>query len=103
MKELIILSNGNPGALECLTGLMTGKQEDSVAGLTIIPFIQENRISGTDIYVFWSDLANKDYQLMSYLCKECPKEILIDASSRQDRSGTELVKEYVDNYNKQAA
>ena len=92
MHEILKLSDGNPGAITCLVGLVSN---NPIAGLDILPVIKEYGIKGTDLYVLWSDLCNKDYSLMQKLCKECPKEILIDACSRQDYSGRELVKEYL--------
>jgi hypothetical protein len=96
MEQIMRLSNGNPGAMTCLMGLLTGDIENSVAGLTILPKVEELGISGTDLYVLWSDLCGKDYQKMAELCKNCLSDVLIDASSRQDYSGRELVKDYFD-------
>lgn len=96
MEQIMRLSNGNPGAMNCIMGMLTGEIENSVAALTIIPKIEELGITGTDLYVLWSDLCGKDYQRMAELCKNCPNDILIDASSRQDYSGRELVKDYFD-------
>lgn len=95
MEELMYLSDGNPGALTCLMGMLQGDIKDSIAGLTILPKIKKCNIKGTDIYVMWSDLCNKDYQVMATLCKNCPDDILIDACSRQDYSGRELIKDYL--------
>lgn len=85
-------SKGNPGAMTCLMGLIT---EALIPALTILPKIEKLEIYGTDLYVFWSDLCNKDYDLMVKLCKDCPDDILKDACSRQDYSGRELVKPYL--------
>ena len=53
------------------------------------------RIKGTDLYVLWSDLCDKDYGDVHLLCISCPDEILIDACSRQDYSGRKLVEKYL--------
>ena len=95
MKNLIELSDGNPGALTCLLGMLNGGIENSVAGIIIIPTIESLNIKGSDLYVFWSDLCDKDYQKMKKLCMDCPHDILKDACSRQDYSGKELVKSYL--------
>lgn len=95
LQQLATLGNGNPGAMTCLLGIMNGSPEILVAGLTILPKIQELNIIGTDLYVFWSDICGKDYDKMVKLCKDCPDDILIDACSRQDRSGRELVTPYM--------
>jgi hypothetical protein len=52
-------------------------------------------LRGTNLYVLWSDLCNKDIKLVSTLCQNCPKEILEDACNRQDYSGRELVAKYL--------
>ena len=104
MQDLMKLSNGNPGALTMLMGIVTAKDPNIlVEGTVIISTLEKYKIYGTHAYVLWSDLANKNYSLMAYLCENVPKDILIDASHRQDYSGRELVKEYVDNYNVVAA
>lgn len=95
MNEIIQLSNGNPGAMVFLMGMISGDVQNSIAGITILPKIKSCGIKGTDLYVLWSDLCNKDYQLTAKLCRDCPDNILIDACSRQDYSGRELVKEYL--------
>lgn len=55
----------------------------------------EYGIVGTDLYVLFSDLCGKDPGKTVRLIRDCPKGILIDAASRQDYSGRELVKEYL--------
>lgn len=86
------LSGGNPGSLTCVMQLLT---KELIPALTILPKVDELNIIGTDLYVFWSDLCNKDFDLMVKLCKDCPSDILKDACSRQDYSGRELVKPYL--------
>tara|TARA_R110001599_G_scaffold311022_1_gene518271 strand:- start:249 stop:542 length:294 start_codon:yes stop_codon:yes gene_type:complete len=96
MKDIIEMSEGNPGALTCLLGIMKFEdQEDLVNGIKIITKLKTLNIKGTDIYVLWSDLSNKDYSIMANICENCPDEILVDACSRQDYSGIELVKNYI--------
>ena len=99
MLELLKWAQGNPGALICLVGLMD--IESDVTKLAILTKIQKLEIFGTDLYVLWSDISNKDYNLMEYLCRYVPEELLKDASSRQDYSGIELLKEYILEFNKQ--
>jgi len=92
VKVLTILANGNPGAI---TFLMEVLASDTITGSTIIAKIDKTNIKGTDLYVMWSDLCNKDINKVKTLCEQCPDDILIDACSRQDYSGRELVKEYL--------
>lgn len=51
-------------------------------------------IRGTNIWVLYSDLANKDMEIVFKLCSVVPIAILEDACSRQDYSGVELIKSY---------
>ena len=96
MKDIIEMSEGNPGALTCLMGIMQFEdQEDLVNGIKIVSKLKTLNIKGTDIYVLWSDLAERDYSKMANICEKCPDEILVDACSRQDYSGIELVKNYI--------
>jgi len=91
MNEVVELASGNPGAIACLMSL------DGVDYSIIIPVIKEANIRGTEIYILWSDLSGKDNTVMRKLCENCPIDILKDASSRQDYSGVELVKPYLNN------
>lgn len=94
-KEIFEISNGNPGAMMVLMSMLNGSIEECVAGITIIPIIKEYGIKGTNLYVLWGDLCNKDLSKVAQLCKDCPKDILIDACSRQDYSGRALVQPYL--------
>ena len=93
MDNILKLVAGNPGALQCLMG-MINEAKNSVYGLTIIPKLEKLGIKGTDIYVLWSDISDKDYQIMSRLCAIVPDELLVEAASKQDYSGRELLKSY---------
>ena len=95
MNQILQLSAGNPGAMDFLLKLTLGDIADNIAGLTILPKIEKCNIKGTDIYVLYSDLCNKDIQLVAKLCKNCPDDVLKDACSRQDYSGRELIKQYI--------
>ena len=94
MNQIIKWSEGNPGALMFLMELI--KPENTVYGMSIIPTLEKlETVRGTNLYVLWSDLANKDIETVQNLCHNCPVDILEDACSRQDYSGVELVKDYL--------
>jgi hypothetical protein len=96
MKDLIEMSEGNPGALTCLMGIMQfEKVEDLVNGVKIVSKLKSLNIKGSDIYVLWSDLAERDYSKMANICEKCPDEILLDACSRQDYSGVALISDFL--------
>ena len=87
------LANGNPGAFSFLMELVTQHPEKAIS---IIDTIERTSIVGTDLYVLWSDLCNKDMNKVEKLCKNCPNDVLIDACSRQDYSGIKLVSKYLE-------
>lgn len=93
-KELMELSNGNPGALSFLIEMM--KNENLIYAAILFKKLETcTTIVGEDLYVLWSDLCTKNPFLVSKLCENCPDNILIDACSRQDYSGRELIKQYL--------
>ena len=93
-KLLIKLSNGNPGAITFLLEML---KDENILYANILFKKLENcpTIVGSDLYVLWNDLCEKKPYLVACLCEFCPNDILIDACSRQDRSGKELVKPYI--------
>lgn len=93
MKQLIEWSEGNPGALTFLMKLTESNNLEKSIEITLK--LENTSIRGTNLYVLWSDLCDKDLDKVYELCKKCPTNILEDACSRQDYSGRELVKEYL--------
>lgn len=94
MEELIKLSDGNPGAASFLLEMM--QNENLIFAAVLFKKLETcTTIVGTDLYVLWSDLCAKNPFLVAKLCENCPDDILIDACSRQDYSGRELVKQYL--------
>lgn len=93
MKQIIEWSCGNPVAMMFLLSVL--EPENMVMGITIFKKLEEAKsIRGTNLYVLWSDLCDKDISKVEILCKNCPTDILEDACSRQDYSGRELVESY---------
>ena len=93
MQQIIEWSKGNPGAMTFLMSLFEG--ENAIKGITIVQKLEEAKsIRGTNLYVLWSDLCQKDISKVETLCKNCPTSILEDACSRQDFSGKKLVAQY---------
>lgn len=88
IRQKLKASKGNPGAINALAEL-------SQCGFhSTLDKIIDYGISGTDVYVLWSDLCGRNSAKVDDLVTNCPKDILIDACSRQDRSGLKLVKQY---------
>lgn len=95
MKNFLIeWSQGNPGALSFLMSLT--HPENTLQSLPIVKKLEEAKsIRGTNLYVLWSDLCNRDMEKVETLCKNCPTSILEDACNRQDYSGRELISNYL--------
>jgi len=94
MNQIIEWSKGNPGALTFLMNIM--QPENAVKGITIIQKLQEAKsIRGTNLYILWSDLCNRDIDKVVILCMNCPTKVLEEACSRQDYSGRELVAQWL--------
>lgn len=92
LDALVKMSNGNPGAVVALSELL--KFNDS--GLGLILWLDDFGIYGTDIYVLYSDICDKDVKKMSAVIRataqrKFDKNILKNACARQDYSGRELV------------
>ena len=94
MQQIIEWSQGNMGAMTFLMQLIS--PDNAVNSVPIALKLEEAKsIRGTNLYVLWSDLCNKDFNKVKTLCTNCPTSILEDACSRQDYSGRELVEKYL--------
>lgn len=87
--QIVRAAKGNPGAAMAMMDMINMGLSESVERAI------QYGILGTDFYVLYSDLCGKDGFVAAVLIENCPKEILIDASGRQDFSGRELVKQWV--------
>ena len=94
IADLTKRSQGNPGAMRCLVELISRPTEELMGSIHIIQRLDELEILGSDIYIFWNDLAGRDFQVMENLARYAPPDLLKEACSRQDRSGIELVEEW---------
>ena len=91
---IIKWSEGNPGALTFLMEFMIpGNFKRGVAIFSKLEPLAS--IRGTNLYVLWSDLCDKNLEKVEKLCKNCPNDILVDACSRQDYSGKKLISKYL--------
>lgn len=87
-------SQGNPGALNFLMNVINSPNKDQSE--VILNKLEETRsLKGTDLYVLYSDLCEKDLNKVEKLCANCPTDILIDACKRQDYSGIKLVEQFL--------
>jgi hypothetical protein len=95
MEELIKLAEGNPGALAFLAEVFLNPKTDFVTAIVISNKIKAcPTLRGTNLYVLYSDLCDKDMEKVVFLCKNCPNHVLEDACSRQDYSGIKIIDKY---------
>ena len=99
-SAMMKLADGNPGAATAMTGLMSqGEKIDPdgfMGGVGNLLSLDSHGIYGTDIYVLWSDICNKNNAHMIAILRAVQlgyfkESVLQDACSRQDYSGRELV------------
>jgi hypothetical protein len=94
MNQIIGWSKGNTGAMVFLMQLID--PENFKHALPILHKLEQcTSIRGTNLYVLYSDLCNKNLAVVEKLCKDCPSETLEDACSRQDYSGLALIAPYL--------
>lgn len=90
-KVFIALADGNYGALNFLMELSACRD----VPIKTVEKILLSGITGSDLWILYSDLCNKDLPTVVKLVDNCPLEILKDACSREDYSGQKLVEEYL--------
>lgn len=89
IDDLVMASKGNPGAAVAMAEMVKAGHELTVATIMMLG------IEGTDIYVLWSDICGKDCTKLKNLVDRCPGPLLVDAASRQDYSGRQIVAKYL--------
>jgi len=95
ITKAIRWAEGNPGATSFLMSLFH-PETPLVLTEAIVPVLEKaTSIRGTNLYVLWSDLCERDLTKVRDLCIKCPIEVLEDACNRQDYSGIKLVKQYL--------
>lgn len=95
--KIVEWSKGNPGAIVFLIQIrLLTTSSEPIAGELILNTLENcESIRGTNLYVLYSDLCNKNMVKVYGLCLACPNDELEDACSRQDYSGRELIKQYL--------
>lgn len=96
MNELISYAQGNPGAMQFLMQIFMNPNANLTLAIKL-----ENKLKtittlrGTNIYVLYNDLANKDMQKLELILDKVPNDTLEEACSKQDYSGRELIKPFI--------
>lgn len=93
LEALVSMSDGNPGAAVALSDLIKSDEE---GGLSMVLWLDQWGIYGTDIWVLYSDICDKDVKKMSAVIqatirRKFDEKLLKEACSRQDYTGRQLV------------
>ena len=92
INKVLNQANGNPGAMMFLMDLENSKTNESKL---IKKWVEHSELKGTDLYVLYNDLCNKNIQVTHDTILAVPDGVLIDACKRQDYSGRETIKPYL--------
>ena len=99
-SAVIKMCEGNPGAITALMEILKcAKQvdpDDFMGGLGKILALDTLEIYGTNIYVLWNDICDRNTSKMIAVLRAnqlgfISDQILKDACHRQDRSGREII------------
>lgn len=101
IQDIVIkMSDGNPGAMTAIMELIkNGAQidpENALGGLGALVNLDMDNIYGTDIYVLWNDVCDRNNIKMISVIRAAQLGFfshvtLKDACSRQDRSGKDMI------------
>lgn len=96
VERVVSLSKGNPGALNCLLSLIDKSKSEGLSCDFSLRVFENLGISGTDIYVLWSDICDRDSKdtlsvLRATELGVLSPDVVRDAASRQDFSGRTLI------------
>lgn len=101
MKLVMEWSQGNPGAMTFLLELISVANGETLT--TIEKITEMKTLRGTNLYVLWSDICDKDMKNVHEVVKTIPADILEDACNRQDYSGKKIVLDYFSKLEKEVA
>lgn len=99
-SAIIKMVEGNMGAMNvCMLLIKEGGKIDTqtiMGGFSFILDLDREGIYGTDIYVFWNDICNRELPKMIAVLRAVQLgffngRVLADACHRQDYSGRDLV------------
>jgi len=99
--SILHVSDGNPGAIKALMEVINSTetqvltQEERIAIMTAL---RDGNIHGADIYVFWSDICDKDLKCMAFIAKNTSSDLLVKACAVEDYSGRVLLKKQLSLY-----
>ena len=90
-------SKGNPGAMSFLIEVFLNQETPLATTIAVNNKIKNCKtLRGTNLYVWYSDICDKDLDFVKQTAQKVPDEILEDACSRQDYSGKAIIQEYLE-------
>lgn len=92
-RTVATMCEGNPGALVFLIDLIKAEKFETFSALCEIGIV------GSDLYVLWNDISQRDMGLCVWLVRVTDRETLAYACGQQDRSGREILKNQINEYN----
>ena len=97
MNEIMEWSQGNPGAMTFLMEVFFSDDTDFFTARAVEKAIRNcPTLRGTNLYVWYSDICEKDLSKIRETVENVPSEVLEDACSRQDYSGKKIIEEYLE-------
>ena len=93
------MSDGNPGAIQVIMQVLSRTDIDpdsALGGMGAILHLDSMGIYGTDIYVLFNDICNRELSKFIAVLRACQLGFesdskLADACSRQDGSGAKMI------------
>lgn len=96
MKDILLkLADGNPGALQFLLAI-AGRMDIDVRYSKALAIAEILNIRGSNLYILWNDICERNTELTVFVLLAADDsiinaDVLIDACSRQDRSGRDMI------------
>ncbi len=100
LSAMVKMSKGNPGAASALVAIFKAvpivDPDAAFGGLGAILLLDSYGIYGTDIYILWSDICERNTTKTIAVLRAVQlgffsSAVLVDAAHRQDRTGKALV------------
>lgn len=92
IKEITRLAQGNPGAA---TFLMKAAQADIVFFWILTVELDRMGLKGGHLWILFNDLCDQDLEKVGKLIATAPRQLVIEAATREDRRGKQMVQEYL--------
>ncbi len=91
-QKIITLSQGNPGAAVFLT---TAMRTDTIFSIVLVDELERMGLKGSALWVMYADICDHDLNKVGRLISTVPRAKVIEACLKQDRSGKQLIEEYL--------